>query len=156
MALLGKDFRWSTSKSWFSLVLIVFLSITGLDFVVNSILYSHGLDFSYSWYIPYQIGLSVTILSICSLVAWQSYEDTESKNVALKRGTTLFLAHLGGLVDWMFFLIYNGGQVHSGEWTWMWQYSLLGTWNWKLQGIWSLSFLALILVLWRVKRNNAF
>lgn len=156
MALIGKDFRWSTSKSWFSLVLVVFFSITGLDFVVNNLLYSHGLNFSYSWYIPYQIGLSVTIFSICFLVAWQSYEDTSSMNVAVKRGSTLFLAHLGGLVDWIFFLIYNGGQVYSGEWTWMWQYSLLGTWNWKLQALWSLSFLALILGMWTVKKDNAF
>jgi hypothetical protein len=76
-------------------------------------------------------------------------------NVALKRGSTLFLAHLGGLVDWIFFLIYNRGQVYSGEWTWMWQYSLLGTWNWKMQAIWSLSFLALILGMWIAKKDNA-
>ena len=122
MALNRKESRSSTSKVWFSLVLVVFLSITGVDFVVNSILYSHGLDFSYAWYIPYLAGLSAIMLSICFLVGWQSYIDTNSMNVALKRGSTLFFAHLGGLVDWMFFLIYNGGQVHTGEWTWMWQY----------------------------------
>ncbi len=154
--LIGKESRLSTSKMWFSIVLVVFLSITGLDFVVNNILYSHGLDFSYSWYIPYLAGLSATMCSICFLVAWQSYEDTASMNIALKRGLTLFLAHLGGLIDWMFFLIYNGGQVYPGEWTWMWQYSLLGTWNWKLQGIWSLSFLVLILVMWKAKRIMLF
>jgi hypothetical protein len=46
--------------------------------------------------------------------------------------------------------------VYSGEWTWMWQYSLLGTWNWKLQGVWSLSFLVLILGVWKAKRMMAF
>jgi len=96
-----------------------FLSITGLDFAVNNILYSYGLGFSYVWYAPYPVGFSVTIFSICFLVAWQSYEDTASMNVALKRGLTLFLAHLGGLIDWLFFLVYNGGRVYSGEWTWM-------------------------------------
>ncbi len=151
-----KESRSSTSKVWFSLVLVVFLSITGVDFVVNSILYSHGLDFSYSWYIPYLTGLSAIICSICFLVGWQSYIDTNSMNVALKRGSTLFFAHLGGLVDWMFFLIYNGGQVYAGEWTWMWQYSLIGTWNWKLQGIWSLSFLVLIFGIWKAKRIMLF
>ena len=156
MALIRKEFRLSTSKGWFTIVLVVFLSITGLDFVVNNILYSYGLGFSYGWYVPYLVGLSVTIFSICVLVAWQSYVDTASMNVALKRGLTLFLAHLGGLIDWMFFLIYNGGRVYSGEWTWMWQYSLLGTWNWILQGIWSLSFLALILVMWNAKRIMLF
>ncbi len=156
MALIRKESRLSTSKGWFSLVLVVFLSITGLDFVVNNILYSYGLNFSYSWYIPYLFGLSATICCICFLVAWQSYQDTASMNVALKRGLTLFLAHLGGLIDWMFFLIYNGGQVYQGEWTWMWQYSLLGTWNWMLQGIWSLSFLALILAMWKAPRMMFF
>jgi hypothetical protein len=154
--LIRKDGRLGTSKSWFILVLAVFLSVTGLDFVVNSILYSYGLGFSYVWYVPYQVGLSVTIFSVCVLVAWQSYEDTASMDVAFKRGLTLFLAHLGGLIDWIFFLIYNGGRVYSGEWTWMWQYSLLGTWNWKLQGIWSLSFLVLILGVWKAKRMVLF
>jgi hypothetical protein len=152
MVLIGNKSRSSTSKGWFSLVLIVFLSITGVDFVVNNILYSHGLAFSYSWYIPYLTGLSATILSICFLVAWQSYEDTASMNIALKRGLTLFFAHLGGLIDWLFFLIYNGGQVYAGEWTWMWQYSLFGTWNWQLQGVWSISFLALVLATWKAKK----
>ena len=101
--------------------------------MVNNVLYSYGLGFSYVWYVPYLVGLSVTIFSICFLVAWQSYEDTGSMNVALTRGLTLFLLHLG-------------------EWTWMWQYSLLGTWNWKLQAIWSFSFLVLILGLWNAKR----
>jgi hypothetical protein len=156
MALIGKECCLSTSKGWFILVLVVFLSVTGLDFVVNSILYSYGLGFSYAWYAPYQVGLSVTIFSVCVLVAWQSYEDTASMDVAFKRGLTLFLAHLGGLIDWIFFLVYNGGRVYSGEWSWMWQYSLLGTWNWKLQGIWSLSFLVLILGVWKAKRMMFF
>ncbi len=145
-----------TSKGWFALVLVVFLSITGLDFVVNNILYSYGLGFSYAWYVPYLVGLSVTIFSICFLVAWQSYEDTGSMNIALTRGLTLFLLHLGGLIDWLFFLVYNGGRVYSGEWTWMWQYWFLGTWNWQLQGVWSLSFLVLILGLWKAKEIMLF
>ncbi len=154
--MLSKESRLSTSKAWFALVLVFFLSIKGIDFVVNNILYSYGLGFSYAWYVPYQVGLSVTIFSICFLVAWQSYEDTASMNVALKRGSTLFLAHLGGLIDGVFFLVYNGGQVYSGEWMWMWQYSLLGTWNWQLQGVWSLSFLVLILGMWNAKRMMLF
>jgi hypothetical protein len=137
-----------TSKGWFALVLVVFLSLTGLDFVVNNILYSYGLGFSYSWYVPYQVGLSVTIFSVCFLVVWQSYRDTASANVALKRGLTLFLAHLGGLIDCLFFLVYSGGRVYSGEWTWMWQYAFFGTWNWRLQAVWSLGFLVLTLALW--------
>jgi hypothetical protein len=156
IALIMKESRLSTSKAWLTIVLVVFLSITGLDFVVNHALYSPGLVFSYAWYIPYQVGLSVTVFSICVLVAWQSYEDTASMNIALKRGLTLFLAHLGGLIDWLFFLVYSGGQVYSGEWTWMWQYWLIGTWNWKLHGVWSFSFLMLILGLWNAKRMTFF
>jgi len=97
-----------------------FLSLTGLDFVVNSILCSYGLGFSYGWYAPYLVGFSVTIFSVCVLVAWQSYVDAASVNVALKRGLALFLAHLGGLIDCLSFLVYVGGRVYSGEWTWMW------------------------------------
>jgi len=73
------------------------LSITGLDFVVNNILYSYGLGFSYGWYAPYQVGFSVTIFSICVLVAWQSYEDTASMNVALKERINSFFGAFGGI-----------------------------------------------------------
>ena len=61
-----------------------------------------------------------------------------------------------GLIDWVFFLVYNGSRVYSGEWTWMWQYGLLGTWNWKLQGVWSLSFLVVILGMCKAKRMMLF
>jgi len=146
----------STSNGWLLIVLVVFLSITGLDFVVNSILYSYGLGFSLTWYIPYLVGLSVTIFSICGLVMWQSYEDTGNVCVALKRGAVLFLAHFGGLIDCLYFLVYSGGRVPLGEWTWMWQYWLFGTWNWTLQAIWSFSFLVLILGLWNAERMMLF
>jgi hypothetical protein len=78
------------SKGWLLIVLFVFLCITGLDFVVNSILYSYGLGFSYAWYIPYIVGFSLTVISICALVAWQSYEDTKSASIAMKRGINSF------------------------------------------------------------------
>lgn len=87
---------------------------------------------------------------------WQSYEDTGNASVALKRGSILLLAHIGGLIDCLFFLVYNGGKVPLGEWTWMWQYWLLGTWNWTLQAIWSFSFLLLIVYLNTPKSNTVF
>lgn len=136
--------------------MVVFLSITGIDFVVNSILYSHGLNFSFVWYIPYLAGISATITSITVLVTWQSYEDTGNAGIALKRGSILLLAYTGGLIDCLYFLVYNGGRVPVGEWTWMWQYWLLGTWNWTLQAIWSFSFLLLIGGLWKAKRITLF
>lgn len=145
---LKKSHLWE-SIGWFVFVLLVFLSLTGVDFVVNNILYSFGLGFYSSWYVPYRIGLSMTVFSICFLVTWQSFSDTGSVGVALKRGLTLFLAYMGGLIDWMFFLVYSRGMVYSGEWTWMWQYSIFGTWNWKLQVVWSLGFLVLIFALWK-------
>lgn len=135
------------------IVLFVFLCITGLDFVVNSILYSYGLSFSLGWYIPYMVGLSVTIFSISGLVMWQSYTDIKDLGVAFKRGSIIFLAHFGGLIDCLYFMVYNGGKVHSGEWTWMWQYWLFGTWNWNLQLIWSFSFLLIILSIWKINTS---
>ena len=155
-ALVRREPHLSTSNWWILIVLIVFLCITGLDFVVNSILYSYGLGFSFGWYIPYLVGLSVTILSICGLVMWQSYEDTGNMSVALKRGLIIFLAHFGGLIDCLYFLVFNGGRMHLGEWTWMWQYWLFGTWNWTLQAIWSFSFLLLIAILWKTNRTILF
>jgi hypothetical protein len=148
--LIGKESHLSKSNWWIFIVLIVFLNITGLDFVVNNLLYSYGLGFSFGWYVPYVVGLSSIILSICGLVMWQSYEDMRNVSVALKRGLIIFLAHFGGLIDCLYFLVFNGGRVYSGEWTWMWQYWLFGTWNWMLQAIWSFSFLLLIVSLWRM------
>ena len=145
-----------SSDCWLLMVLVVFLSITGLDFVVNSILYSYGLQFSFAWYIPYLLGISVTVLSMTILIMWQSYADTGNVGVAFKRGSTLVLAHLGGLIDCFYFLVYSGANVPMGEWTWMWQYWIFGTWNWILQTIWSFSFLLLIIGLWKGKRISFF
>ena len=127
----------------------MFLCITGIDFVVNNILYSYGLGFSFGWYIPYVVGLSSIIFSICGLVMWQSYEDIGDVSVALKRGLIIFLAHLGGLIDCLYFLVFDETKIFWGEWTWMWQYWLFGTWTWMLQVIWSFSFFLLIVGLWR-------
>ena len=142
----------STSNWWLIAVLVVFSSITGIDFAVNNTLYSYGLTFSFVWYLPYLVGLSATVISICILVMWQSYEDTRNVSVALKRGSILLLADIGGLIDCLYFMVYNRGIVPFGEWTWMWQYWLFGTWNWTLQIIWSFSFMLLILGLWKAKR----
>jgi len=150
--MISRKSRSSVSNWWLLIVLVIFFSITGLDYIVNSTLYSYGLNFNTVWYIPYLIGISATIFSICVLVSWQSYEDTGNSSVALKRGSILLLAHIGGLIDCLFFLIYNRGIIPSGEWTWMWQYWLFGTWNWTLQAIWSGSFLFLILLIWKAKR----
>ena len=155
-ALIGRESVLSKSNCWLLIVLAIFLSITGLDFVVNSILYSYGLNFSSVWYIPYLVGISATIFSICVLVVWQSYEDTGNVSVALRRGSILLLAHIGGLIDCLYFLVYNGGRVPLGEWTWMWQYWLFGTWNWTLQVIWSFSFFLLIICLSKCKRITLF
>ena len=62
----------STSNGWLIAILVVFSSITGIDFAVNSTLYSYGLTFSFVWYLPYLVGLSATVISICILVMWQS------------------------------------------------------------------------------------
>ncbi len=148
----AKKFSERGSKWWLVAVLIVFTSISGLDFAVNSTLYSYGLIFDFSWYIPYLLGLSATIVSICILVMWQSYEDTGNVTIALKRGSILLLADIGGIIDCMYFLVYNEGRVPWGEWTWMWQYWLFGTWNWSLQVIWSFSFMLLIVGVWKVRR----
>ena len=151
-----RESRSSASNWWLLSVLVVFSSITGLDFTVNSTLYSYGLTFNFAWYLPYLAGISATIFSICVLVTWQSYEDTGNVSVALKRGSILLLADIGGLIDCLYFMVYNGGRVPLGEWPWMWQYWLFGTWNWTLQVIWSFSFMLLIVGLWKTKRIALF
>jgi hypothetical protein len=77
-------------------------------------------------------------------------------SIALKRGSILLLVDIGGLIDCLYFMVYNGGRVPLGEWPWMWQYWLFGTWNWQLQVIWSFSFMLLIVGLWKTKRIALF
>lgn len=109
-----------------------------------------------TWYIPYLTGLAAIICSICVLITWQTYVDTKNVSFALKRGIIPILAYVGGLIDWIYFLVYNTGQVPLGEWPWMWQYWLFGTWNWTLQALWSLSFLALIAGFSKTKKGILF
>jgi hypothetical protein len=71
--------------------------------------------FSYAWYASYQVGLSVIVFSVCVLVAWQGYEDKASMDVALKRGLTLFLAHLGGWLTGFCFWSISGVECIRGS-----------------------------------------
>ena len=149
MSVLKEKVQTYRLTGWLGLVVAVFFSVTWVDFVVNDVLYSYGLAFSWGWFQLYQAGLAAIIISISGLVAWQSWQDTGIRHVALQRGSIIFLAYYGGLIDWIFFLVYSG-RVNQGEWTWMWQYNFFGTWNWKLQALWSLCFLTLIIVMWKI------
>ena len=132
---------------WFSLVVLFYFSLTAIDFTVHSTLYKYGLIFDYAWANYYWIALSLVVASTSCLITVTHYMGTHQAVTSIKYGLTLLLLSLAGTIDWIFYMFYNRG-VYMGEWTWMPQYHLFGTWNATLQLIQTIIVFASIIAMW--------
>lgn len=135
-----RRFKLERIKSFFKgivfslFVLLFFVFASGLDFVVNSVLYDFGLEFSFSWALQYWFfynGILFCFGFVISLAYWFGSDKT-AKNfrVALALFLSIVLLVLGGLPDVLFFVFWGGGLPDGGvEWWWIPWYGLLGFWN---------------------------
>ena len=125
------------------LVTAMFVLLTRLDFLVNGMLYEHGLRFSEAWYWEYWLlyGLTYQLVIVC-LSLWN-------------RSSRLFLALeilvLCSVQDLFFFGLWVG-SFPSSQWSWMVYYKLLGFWNTTNQVTLSLVALALAFITLTVNR----
>jgi len=116
-------------------IILFFLFVTIFvvnDKIVHSDLYNYGLQFSYSWANSYWINYNLMYqLSILSLFLY-----CRSKTFLIFAETFV----LSATQDILFFVLVGG--FPSGEWWWMWQYSMFGTWTTAHQLLTSAVFLA--------------
>lgn len=108
------------------IVIVFFLIMTRIDYVVNCILYEHGLKFSQVWYCEWT---SIYILAYVFFAVVMGYF-----NRSLKLGLSLLVISLISTQDIIYFLVWNSGdRFPMSMWVWMYQYKLFGYWNMATQ-----------------------
>jgi hypothetical protein len=134
-------------------IFLYFSLMSRIDFIVNSTLYDHGLQFSYAWALDYWtvytavfVLFSVTI----SLTYWLgSGKTTKDLKLALGILTTVVLLMLGGLQDVLFFILWSGGlPPNNVVWWWVPWVHILGTWTSITQMAVTTTTLVAVALLW--------
>jgi uncharacterized membrane protein len=109
-----------------------------IDFIVNSVLYNYGLEFSYNWANTYWLTYSfvfVVFSAVTGFFYWFGSRKTAfDKRFVVALIVTINLLALGGLQDILFFTIWAGGLPgNSVVWWWSQWMGIFGTWNSLLQ-----------------------
>jgi len=123
-----------------AIVLGFFLIMTRIDYVVNCILYEHGLKFSEIWHSEWTMVCFSAYLFFAVIMGYF--------NKSLKLGLSLWVISLISTQDIIYFLVWNSGdRFPMYMWTWMYQYKLFGYWNMATQLILSVCMISGLLVL---------
>lgn len=107
------------------LFFVAVLLLTFMDWIVNGLLYQHGLQFSEEWYGTYSLGYTLlwqfTLITLTlSLRSWKAFVLMEA-----------FV--LSSTQDLVYFGVWNGGVFPVGDWTWMPLFDVLGFYSTGLQ-----------------------
>jgi len=127
-------------KSLINLAIVIgfFLIMTRIDYVVNCILYEHGLKFSQVWYREWT---NIYLLAYVFFAVVMGYF-----NRSLKLGLSLLVISLISTQDIIYFLVWNiADRFPISMWVWMYQYKLFGYWNMATQLLLSVSVISGIL-----------
>ena len=115
--------------------------ITGLDWIVNGVLYDYGLQFQAGWYDPY----SVLYFFLYQLIIASCLFISGSWLV----GLWLEVFVLGCTQDLVFYLVW-AKTWPVDEWTWMPFYRLFGFWRTEHQILLSIISLSIVTVIFVV------
>lgn len=116
------------------LVFLFFVFMSGLDFVVNRVLYGYGLCFSYGWAVFYWSVFGGVFLVFAVVVGFVYWLGSGRSRRDLRVGVCLFLSvcllFWGGLADVLWFVLWGGGLPDCGVvWWWMPWCGVFGFWN---------------------------
>jgi len=116
-------------------LVVSILVFTGLDFVINSVLYSYGLKFDTAWFMLYSVGY----LSLYQLILGLIYFYTRSWQIPLLGEAFV----LSGGVDLVFFGVWGRMQFPSCVWAWSGYAMFLGLhWTTAVQVVWAISVMS--------------
>jgi hypothetical protein len=122
------------------------LVFTGLDFVINNVLYSYGLKFDTAWFMLYSVGY----LSLYQLILGLIYFYTRSWTIPLLGETFV----LSGGVDLVYFGVWGRMQFPSGVWAWSGYAMFLGLhWTTTIQVVWAVSVMSATSIFVLLKRK---
>ena len=134
-------------------ILSFFCLMSRIDFIVHSILYGYGLEFSYEWanayWATYSGSFVVFSVTIGSTYWLASNRDASDKRFSLTIIATVNVLMIGGVQDIMFFVFWSGGLPPDNvSWWWVpWTY-LFGTWNSFMQVITAAMSVLITAALW--------
>jgi hypothetical protein len=117
-----------------SIIILIFFTLiiligTGYDYLINSTLYKYGLQFNMGWWHTDQV-LNLCFYEIVIIILLYFYCDIRF----------LFLSEafvLSSGQDIIYFFVWNKLVFPSGDWWWMSNYTLFGTWRTWVQIIWT-------------------
>jgi len=97
--------------------------MSGLDFVVNRVLYGYGLRFSFDWavfYWNFYASVFFVFGGVAGFVYWLG-SDRSRRDVGISLGLFLSVCLLffGGLAD-VFWFVFWGGGLPSNDVVWWW------------------------------------
>ena len=101
----------------------IVLLFTGVDWLVNSLLYEYGLQFNIAWHLPYLIAYFL----LYQIVIWLSFAYCENRHFLLI--TQAFVC--SGGQDIICFVVWNKMDFPQ-YWNWL-PYELFGAWTTELQ-----------------------
>jgi len=159
-------------KHNFFILLILILGIvivfgpTMLDYIGNHIMYKHGLEFSWDWYLPWGIGLHLSVLGSAvstAIIYWVARGNTlRNRITAFMIGLTGYWQLISGNEDFIWFAVFDGGIPPLDKILWWmpqdWLLQWLNpSWRWTTfhELIWIAIFNVILIGLWILwkKRN---
>lgn len=144
------------------LILAFFCLMSRIDYIVNGVLYNHGLSFSYEWATDYWLTYNLTFLTFSIIVSFSYWYGSNKTAKNLKFSIALLLTinalAMGGLQDIMFYILWAGGlPPNNVTWWWApWRY-VLGTWTSQTQIGFTLIMLCSTIFIWTLaaKKNES-
>jgi hypothetical protein len=135
------------------LIFLYFGLMSRIDFIVNSTLYEHGLQFSYAWALDYwtvYTAVFVLFSATISMMYWLGSSKT-ARDLKLALGilVTVVVLMLSGLQDVMFFVLWKGGlPPNNVVWWWVPWVHIFGTWTSLTQIVATTTTLVALAAVW--------
>lgn len=138
---------------------IVIFGPTMMDFIANKIMFNHGLEFSWDWFIPWGIALNLTVIGSSTsnaLIYWAG------RKLTLRRRVTAILIWMTGYwqivsanEDMIWFIVFDGGFPPLDQvWWWMPQHWVVQwlnpAWEWTTlcMALWCIVMNLILVGLW--------
>lgn len=124
---------------------VAVLLLSFMDWVVNGLLYQHGLIYSDAWYSPYSLGYTLlwqfTVFTLAFAGrSWRLFVFMEA-----------FV--LSSTQDIVYFGVWNGGVFPAGDWTWMPLFNVFGFYTTTFQVMLSVVYVGSAILLVKMTKK---
>jgi hypothetical protein len=134
-------------------VFLFFLYMSRIEFIINQVLYSYGLKFSYNWAYDYWTtfySIFIVFSLIVGFLYWvTSKKTTHDIKVVTALTITVNLLAVGGLQDIFYFVFWAGGLPSTAAvWRWSVWTSVFGSWTTELEMNWFVAMISVSALVW--------